>query len=241
MNFMQSQKMGSYLYQRYINARVTMLTEKLKQSIQEKKAPICADLSITLKDIPQEFKDYHYNYLGKGAKEASYLIYMIGKEIIDNICDIAPLVIIPIENFEMLGVEGIHSYISMVQYAKRKGMFVIGELSGRYPFGHIGAIDIDGKKEIVYQTDMVTVKPDLLGDEIFSLIEKCRAYDKAILIEETEKFTETKYVGIIKKEGTIHFVGETITIHNIVSGWKQEKYKGQTVGEAAKLMLIENL
>jgi orotidine-5'-phosphate decarboxylase len=92
--------------------------------------------------------------------------------------------------YEQFGSEGIESYIRTTNYAKRKGLIVIGDIkrgditstAEAYAKGHIGISKIEGEFYDMYKQDAITLNPYLGFDSIEPYIKYCNGYDKGLFI-----------------------------------------------------------
>ena len=86
--------------------------------------------------------------------------------------------------------EGLECYIKTIEYAKSKGLIVIGDIkrgditstAEAYAEGHIGEVKIDGESHLIYNQDAITLSPYLGSDSIDPYIKYCKKYDKGLFI-----------------------------------------------------------
>ena len=84
--------------------------------------------------------------------------------IIDEICDIVPAVKPQIAMYERYGIEGMKAYAKTCEYAKAKGLIVIGDIkrsdiastAEAYADGHIGRVKIGPNEYPSFAQDMIT-------------------------------------------------------------------------------------
>ena len=97
--------------------------------------------------VPQFIKEKYFNEYGKTPKAVGEIFFLFNKRIIDNIFDLVPAVKPQIAMYERYGPEGIECYIRTTEYAKDKGLIVIGDIkrgditstAEAYAEGHIGS------------------------------------------------------------------------------------------------------
>jgi len=121
------------------------------------------------------------NSYAKGIAEA---FYQFNKEIIDNIYDIVPAVKPQIAFYERFGVDGFNAYIKTCEYAKQKGMIVIGDVK-RSDIGSTAEAYSDfylGVKEYSLHIDSITVNPYLGRDSLEPFMKNCYENNKGIFI-----------------------------------------------------------
>ncbi len=167
-----------------------MVTDALINKIKEKKNPTVVGLDPRLMQIPKHLKNEAINNFGKTMKAVGFMFTQFNKAIIDACFEIIPAVKPQIAMYEQYGYEGIKAYIETIEYAKSKGLVVIGDIKRNdiastakaYSDGHIGKSDIDGEKVMAFQSDYITINPYLGADSIEPFLENCKAYDKGLFV-----------------------------------------------------------
>ena len=167
-----------------------MLIDKLVARIIELKSPIVVGLDPRLSQIPDHIKEEVFLSHGKIPEAAATIIYRFNQEIIDNICDLVPAVKPQIALYEQFGVPGINCYINTVEYAKAKGLLVIGDIkrgdiastAEAYSHGHIGKVDIAGTSHNIFDEDFITVNPYMGHDSVEPYLADCKNYGKGIFV-----------------------------------------------------------
>jgi len=168
-----------------------VLIDRLIQKIKHLNAPIVVGLDPRLSQIPRYIKEAVYKAKGKTPEAAAEIIYTFNQAIIDNVHDIVPAVKPQIAMYEQFGAEGVACYFKTVDYAKSKGLIVIGDIkrsdiastAEAYSNAHIGTVDMeDNDKIIISQTDFVTVNPYMGYDSIEPYLKDCVAYDKGLFV-----------------------------------------------------------
>lgn len=166
------------------------MIQKLIDNIKKTNAPIVVGLDPMLSYLPEFLTKKAYNEYGETLKGASEAIYEYNKAIIDAICDIVPAIKPQIAMYEQFGVEGMIAFERTVTYAQQKGMLVIGDIkrgdigstSEAYAIGHLGKVEINGKKIEAFHEDFVTVNPYLGSDGIKPFLKVCKEEKKGIFI-----------------------------------------------------------
>lgn len=166
------------------------MIEKLIKKIEEKKAPIVVGLDPTLNFVPEHILSAAYEEKGETLKGAALAIWKFNKGIVDAVCDLVPAVKPQIAMYEQFGIPGIKAFKKTVDYCKKKGLIVIGDVkrgdigstSAAYAVGHIGKIQVGEKVYAPFDEDFVTVNPYLGSDGIKPFIDICDREDKGIFI-----------------------------------------------------------
>ena len=165
---------------------IAKLIEKIKQT----NAPICVGLDPLISHIPDYILDEKIKKYGKSTKAVAEAFYDFNMAIIDKTFDLIPAVKPQIAMYEEFGIDGMIAYKNTVDYAKSKGLLVIGDAkrgdigstSLAYANAHIGVSEILGEKLSGFSTDFVTVNPYLGTDGIKPFIDVCNSEDKGIFV-----------------------------------------------------------
>ena len=165
---------------------IAKLIEKIKQT----NAPICVGLDPLISHIPDYILDEKIKKYGKSTKAVAEAFYNFNMAIIDKTFDLIPAVKPQIAMYEEFGIDGMIAYKNTVDYAKSKGLLVIGDAkrgdigstSLAYAKAHIGISEILGEKLSGFDTDFVTVNPYLGTDGIKPFIDVCNSEDKGIFV-----------------------------------------------------------
>lgn len=167
-----------------------MIIDKLILKIKKTNNPTVVGLDPRLEQIPNFIKEEAFETFGKTPKAVAEAFYIFNKEIINKIYDIVPAVKPQIAMYEQLGAEGITCYIKTIEYAKSKGLIVIGDVkrgdiastAKAYSDGHIGRVNIEENKFEIYKEDFITINPYMGYDSIEPYIEDCSKYEKGLFI-----------------------------------------------------------
>lgn len=166
------------------------MIDRLINEITKKQNPTVVGLDPRLEMVPNFIKEKYFEKYGKTPKAVGEIFYRFNKEIIDNIYDIVPAVKPQIAMYEQYGWEGVESYIKTTEYAKEKGLIVIGDIkrgditstAEAYAEGHIGRVKIEEESYDIYKQDVITLNPYLGFDSIEPYIKYCKEYDKGLFI-----------------------------------------------------------
>ena len=127
-----------------------MIIDRLIDRIKELENPTVVGLDPRLNFIPDFITEKYYKKYGYTPKAVAKSMYKFNKCIIDEICDIVPAVKPQIAMYERYGIEGMKAYAKTCEYAKAKGLIVIGDIkrsdiastAEAYADGHIGRVKI---------------------------------------------------------------------------------------------------
>ncbi|QUI21936.1 orotidine-5'-phosphate decarboxylase [Vallitalea pronyensis] len=166
------------------------MIDQLIRSIQEKNNATVVGLDPRLNFVPSHIKEQAYAQYGKTLKGASEALLQFNKTIIDHVHDLVPAVKPQVAMYEQYGVEGLQAYMDTIQYAKEKGLVIIGDIKRSdiastamaYSDGHIGRVTVEDECFEVYKEDFITLNPYLGYDSIEPYIGNCNTYDKGLFI-----------------------------------------------------------
>ena len=167
-----------------------MIIDRLIDRIKELENPTVVGLDPRLNFIPNFITEKYYNKYGYTPKAVAKSMYKFNKYIIDEICDIVPAVKPQIAMYERYGIEGMKAYAKTCEYAKAKGLIVIGDIkrsdiastAEAYADGHIGRVKIGPNEYPSFAQDMITLNPYLGSDSITPYIQDCKDFEKGLFI-----------------------------------------------------------
>ena len=167
-----------------------MSFDRLIEKIVKTQNPTVVGLDPKLDYVPDFLKKKAFKKYGKNLKGASKAILAFNKAIIDEICDIVPAIKPQAAYYEMYGYEGVKTLYKTIQYAKKKGMFVItdgkrnaiGATMQAYATAHLGEVFVDGEAFEPFGADALTVIGYLGTDGISPLLNECVKRDKGIFV-----------------------------------------------------------
>ena len=166
------------------------ITDLLIEKINATQNPTVVGLDPRLDIIPEHIKNEAYETHGKTLKGAAQAFTMFNKAIINEIYEFIPAVKPQIAFYEQYGAEGIASYIETIEYARSKGLLIIGDVkrgdiastAQAYGDGHIGEVEIENTKHLVYKEDYITINPYMGYDSIEPYIPYCKDKQKGLFI-----------------------------------------------------------
>ncbi len=166
------------------------MIQKLIRQIQEKDAPIVVGLDPMLSYVPEHLTKAAFEQYGETLEGAAEAIWQFNKEIIDRIYDLVPAVKPQIAMYEQFGIEGLKTFRRTCEYAKQKGMVVIGDIkrgdigstSEAYAVGHVGTVQVGKNRFRGFDEDFVTVNPYLGTDGVRPFIQVCKEEKKGIFV-----------------------------------------------------------
>ncbi len=166
------------------------MIDNLIKKICEKNNPTVAGLDPKLDYIPEEMKIQAFEKYGETFEGAAAAIYEFNKTLIDALYDIVPAVKPQSAYYEMYGIEGIKCLKKTIDYAKKKGMYVIldakrgdiGATSEAYATAYLGKTTIGGGSAAAFDADCLTVNPYLGTDGIAPFVKECAANEKGLFI-----------------------------------------------------------
>lgn len=166
------------------------MINKLVENIKKTNAPIVVGLDPMLNYIPQWILDRAIAERGETLDAAAEAVWQYNKGILDATADLIPAVKPQIAMYEQFGVEGLMAFKRTVDYAREKGLVVIGDVkrgdigstSAAYATAHLGRVQIGTKSYVPFGEDFATVNPYLGSDGIHPFIDVCRQEKKGLFI-----------------------------------------------------------
>lgn len=169
--------------------RNTMIQELIK-NIKEKDAPIVVGLDPMLGYVPEHILKDAFDAYGENLEGAAEAIWQFNKGIIDATYDLIPAVKPQVAMYEQFGIEGMKAFKRTCDYAKSKGLVIIGDIkrgdigstSEAYAVGHVGHVSIGNHTFSPFTEDFVTVNPYLGSDGVKPFIKVCKEENKGMFI-----------------------------------------------------------
>lgn len=166
------------------------MIKELNNKIKTLQAPIVVGLDPMLNYVPEHLQKKAYKEYGETLKGAAEAIVAYNKQLIDAIYDLIPAVKPQIAMYEQFGIEGMIAYKETVDYAKSKGLVVIGDVkrgdigstSAAYAVGHLGKVQVGRQLLGGFLEDFATVNPYLGIDGIQPFIDVCKKENKGIFV-----------------------------------------------------------
>lgn len=167
-----------------------MSMDKLIKKIVKLKNPTVVGLDPKLEYVPEYIKEKAFKKYGNTLKAAAKALLEFNIGLIDALCDIVPAVKPQCAYYEMYGYQGVKTLYKTIEYAKKKGMYVItdgkrndiGTTMEAYATGHLGKTMVNGTKRVGFPGDCLTVNGYLGTDGIKPLLGVCDEYDKGIFV-----------------------------------------------------------
>jgi orotidine-5'-phosphate decarboxylase len=148
------------------------MIDRLIRKIDELRAPVVVGLDPSPEMIPQRIKDLY----GEAVPD---MFFDFNREIIDAVCGLVPAVKPQIAMYERFGPKGIEAYVKTCEYAREKGLIVIGDIKRGDIASTAEAYSAHLKS---WPHDAVTLNPYLGGDTLAPFIKVCAEQDKAVFV-----------------------------------------------------------
>jgi len=169
---------------------LTLFIDRMIEAIERKKNPTVVGLDPRLDLLPDEI-------MGASSKDQETVdravqgILVFNRRIIDIIEPIAPAVKLQVAFYEVFGPKGYDVYFQTIEYAKAKGLVVIGDIkrgdigstAEAYSKGHLEDSEICGVKTGgAAFPDAVTLNPYLGRDSVEPFLQSCRKTESGVFI-----------------------------------------------------------
>ncbi len=127
--------------------------DSLCDGIKAKKSILCAGLDPQLRYIPPHLIREAVEKYGRTYHAVGQLFAKFNREIIDKIHDVVPCVKPQMAFYEYYGPEGLTAFVETVEYAKSRGLLVIGDAkrgdggdtADAYADGYLGKVPFFGE------------------------------------------------------------------------------------------------
>jgi len=152
-----------------------MSIDRLIEKIKEKENPSVAGLDPKLKYVPEYIRQEAFSRHGKNLSGAAEAIWQFNKCLIDELYDIVPAIKPQSAYYELYGWQGVRTLERTIEYAKRRGLYVIadvkrndiGTTAQAYAQAYLGETELDeGISEKAFDADSVTVNGYLGSDGV---------------------------------------------------------------------------
>lgn len=166
------------------------MINELVSKIKKLEAPIVVGLDPMLSYIPDHVKEKAFKEHGETLEGAKEAILAYNTAIIDAIYDLVPAIKPQIAMYEQFGIEGLIAYQKTCEYAKSKGLVVIGDIkrgdigstSEAYAIGHVGKAKVGSKEYQSFQQDFITLNPYMGSDSILPFLKVCKEEKKGVFV-----------------------------------------------------------
>lgn len=166
------------------------MIQKLIQEIKKKNAPVVVGLDPQLGFLPGFLMQEGIREFGESLEAVAHAVLKFNQGLIDAVADLVPAVKPQIAMYEQFGLPGLEAFRKTVDYARARGLIVIGDVkrgdigstSGAYALGHIGKVKVGEKSFCPFDEDIVTVNPYLGSDGVKPFIDVCNENDRGIFV-----------------------------------------------------------
>ena len=165
------------------------MIDRLINKIKRLEAPIVVGLDPTPDVVPDAMFSGAAKRFGETPDAGAFALLEFNCEIIDAIENVVPAVKPNIAFYERYGLYGIRAYIKSIEYAKSRGLMVIGDIkrgdigstAAAYA-GHLDQLSVFGHMFDVWNEDAVTLSPYLGEDSITPFLDVLKKHDKGVFI-----------------------------------------------------------
>lgn len=166
------------------------MINQLIANIKKTGAPVVAGLDPMMRFIPEHIQKKAFAEYGESLEGAAAAVWWFNKEIVDNIWDLIPAVKPQIAMYEQFGIPGLMVYRKTIEYCKKKGLTVIGDVkrgdigstSEAYAVAHLGKVKVGSRSFYGFGEDFATVNPYLGSDGVRPFIKVCQEENKGIFV-----------------------------------------------------------
>jgi len=170
---------------------IQTFSDRLLNEIDRKQSFAVAGLDPRLSMIPHVFRREPFREHGNTLKAAAESVMVFNRSILDAVAPYAAAVKPQIAFYEAFGLEGLRAFIATVDYARSKGLIVIGDVKRNdigstaqaYADAYLGRTELDkGVSLPAFDLDAVTVNPYLGSDGIKPFLTASARYGRGIFV-----------------------------------------------------------
>ena len=167
-----------------------MSFDVLQDRIRELKNPTVAGLDPRIEYVPAHLQEESFAQFGQTLEGAADAIWKFNQGLIDALCDVVPAVKPQSAYYENLGWRGMAVMEKTIQYAKKKGLYVIadikrgdiGSTAAAYAEAWLGVTKVGETECPVFDADCVTLNGYMGSDAIKPFLDQCVARSKSAFI-----------------------------------------------------------
>ncbi len=196
------------------------MIDRLCEAIIEKQNPTVMGLDPLLSYIPESLKAEAAAGCDDPFEAAARALFLFNKGLIDACAPEVAAVKPQVAYYELYSWQGMRAYQETIDYAKRKGLYVIadvkrndiGSTASAYAKAYLGETELGSCKKPAFDADAATVSPYLGSDGIRPFLECCEEYKRMIFLlvktsnpssgELQDKVTDGKKVYELMAEAT---------------------------------------
>lgn len=168
----------------------THFADRMLDAIEAKQAPLCIGLDPMYERLPKQIREIAAKNRG-GLGEQAAACREFCQSVIDIVADQAPCVKLQSAYFERCGPTGVQAYFEVADYAKEKGLVVIGDVkradigstAEAYAAAQLEEVFLgEGKNEHAVTVDAVTVNPYFGIDGVQPFITVAKEGGQGVLV-----------------------------------------------------------
>jgi orotidine-5'-phosphate decarboxylase len=206
-----------------INTLNDMMIDTLVERIERLESPIVVGLDPTLEMMPETVRNAMFAEFGRTPQAVAGMFTAFNKRMIDSVADLVPAVKPQIAMYERYGLDGLVAYLETVDYAKSKGLIVIGDIkrgdiasTAEAYAAHLGGVEIEGAAFDLWQEDAITLNPYFGTEGIRPFTEICEKSGKAVFL-----LVKTSNAGSGELQDLVLSDGEPVymKVARLVEGW----------------------
>jgi orotidine-5'-phosphate decarboxylase len=206
--------------------------DRLEEQIRRRGTPTCVGLDPDWARLPETVRE-HYPPAERGDPAAAADAFVeFGREVIQAVAPLVPVMKINIAFFEACGGRGVDAYFELVHAAAQAGLLVIGDIkradighsTTAYARGQLAETAAQAPRELkpgvrLFRPDAVTVNPYLGLDGVRPFIDVCRNEGKGVFVLVQTSNESAREVQDVRLES-----GDTMAAHvgRLVNEWAGE-------------------
>ena len=162
-----------------------LFIDRLIDSIDAKKAPICVGIDPMLDAFPEELKPKDFRDLDQCVDA----VYAFCSGVLKSVAPVTPVVKFQIAYFEQFLWQGVEAYYELIHEAKTLGLLTIGDVkrgdigstSAAYASAHLSDLEYHDLDDAT-TPDAITINPYMGMDAIDPFLAVCRDEGKGVFV-----------------------------------------------------------
>ncbi len=196
----------------------------LNDAIEGKKNPSIIGLDSDFSKLPSFIRDKYRDY-GDPFDAAGKCMLEFNRGIIDSVKGIVPAVKLQSAFYEQYGPAGVRAFLETAQYAKDKGLMVIGDLkrndigntSRAYSSAYIGRSLLPSGSGAAFGLDAITVNPYLGSDGIKPFLDDVKKGKGIFILVKTSNPSSSEIQDLVSGGRKIYEI-----VAGLVDGWGRD-------------------
>lgn len=197
--------------------------QRLCEAIRTKRTAVMVGIDPRWESLPPAEQSKAVSEFGPTLDAVAAAYTSFGRQVIDGVAELAPVVKFQVAFFEAAGPAGLASLQELIGYAKNAGLIVvvdgkrndIGSTAQAYADAWLGAASVGEASQSPFGGDALTVNPYLGSEGVEPFLKQCDQLGKGIFV-----LVRTSNPGAGKLQDLVTQSGHTV--HQVIADWVEE-------------------